>query len=188
MVKDTRQQMIDGTVHLLARGGMSQTSFATVLEHTGAPRGSIYHHFPEGKDQLVAEAVATSGERSIAMIQAWRGEPAYDIAERFLAAWRGLLTVASFTAGCAVVAVATSTESPDVLDRTATVFRTWREELAVLLAEGGMPGDRAPGIAGLLIAAAEGAVVVSRAEQKIEPFDAMAAEVLAHVAAVTGRK
>ncbi|WP_084361280.1 TetR/AcrR family transcriptional regulator [Herbiconiux solani] len=181
MANDTRQQMIDGTVHLLARGGLQQTSFATVLERTGAPRGSIYHHFPEGKDQLVSEAVAASGARSIAMIEAWRGEPADVIAERFFTAWRYLLTVTEFRAGCAVLAVTTATESADVLGDTAKVFRDWRAVLAELLAEGGLPGAHADGIAAMLIAAAEGAVVMSRAERRIDPFDLVAGEVLAYV-------
>ena len=185
MAKDTRQQMIDGTVHLLARGGMQQTSFATVLEHTGAPRGSIYHHFPHGKDQLVSEAVAASGARSLAMIQSWRGEPAEVVTQRFLDAWRLLLTATNFSAGCAVLAVTTSTESADVLDDTAKVFRTWRHELASLLVEGGLSEEHAPGIAAMTIAAAEGAVVMSRSEQSIEPFDLAAAEVLARVSALT---
>jgi len=184
MAKDTRQQMIEGTVQLLATGGLHQTSFATVLEKTGAPRGSIYHHFPDGKDQLVSEAVALQGARSIAMIQVWRGEPALVIAERFLNAWRGLLTATNFSAGCAVLAVTTSTDSAEVLDDTATVFRTWREELASLMIEGGLPDRHAPGIAAMLIAAAEGAVVMCRAERRIDIFDDVTAEVLARVAAL----
>ena len=186
MTNDTRRQMIDGTVHLLARGGLQQTSFATVLEHTGAPRGSVYHHFPEGKDQLISAAVAESGARSIAMIQAWRGESATVIARRFLAAWRMLLTATDFRAGCAVVAVTTSTDSSDVLTDTGTVFRTWREALASLLADGGLAAERANAVAAMLIASSEGAVVMSRAERRIEPFDDVAAEVLARVNALTG--
>ncbi|MFG6493695.1 TetR/AcrR family transcriptional regulator [Microbacterium sp. P03] len=187
VAKNTRQHMIDGTVHLLARGGMQQTSFATVLEHTGAPRGSIYHHFPEGKDQMVSEAVAATGARSIAMIHAWRGETAEVIAQRFLAAWRLLLTATNFSAGCAVLAVTTSTESDDVRSDTARVFRTWSEELAALLIEGGLPEEHAPGMAALLIAASEGAVVMSRAEQRIETFDLVAAQVLARLASLSER-
>lgn len=185
VAKDTRQQMIDGAVYLLSRGGLQQTSFSTVLEQSGAPRGSIYHHFPDGKDQLVSEAVAASGARSIAMITAWRGEPADVIAARFLAAWRLLLTATDFRAGCAVLAVTTATESSDLLSDTANVFRTWRQELASLLAEGGLPREHADGVAAMLIASAEGAVVMSRAEQSIDPFDHVAAEILARVASLT---
>ena len=45
--------MIDGAIRLLAKRGLQATSFSEVLALTGAPRGSIYHHFPEGKDQLI---------------------------------------------------------------------------------------------------------------------------------------
>ena len=45
--------MIVGAARLLAERGLQETSFSEVLQRTGAPRGSIYHHFPEGKDQLV---------------------------------------------------------------------------------------------------------------------------------------
>lgn len=184
MASKTREQMIDGTVELLARGGMPQTSFATVLERTGSPRGSIYHHFPKGKDQLVSAAVETSGARSIAMIRAWRGDSAALLTEKFLAAWRQLLTAFDFTAGCAVLAVTTSTESDDLLDRAAEVFRSWRAELASLLTEGGLPEDQSAGVSSLLIASVEGAVVMCRAEKRIEPFDDVAAHLLAHVSAL----
>ena len=41
------------------------TSFAEVLERSGAPRGSVYHHFPEGKDQLIGEALDAAGAVAI---------------------------------------------------------------------------------------------------------------------------
>jgi hypothetical protein len=109
------------------------------------------------------------------------------IAERFLGAWRMLLTATDFRAGCAVLAVTTSTESSDVLEATAAVFRAWREELAALLTVGGLPADRAGAAAAMLIASAEGAVVMSRAERRIEPFDDVAAEVLARMTALAER-
>src|SRR3712207_8589123 len=42
--------------------GVQGTSFADVLEHSGAPRGSIYHHFGGGKTQLAEEATRWAGE------------------------------------------------------------------------------------------------------------------------------
>ena len=58
---DVRERMVDGAMALLARRGLQATSFSEVLAATGAPRGSLYHHFPAGKDQLVAEAVDRAG-------------------------------------------------------------------------------------------------------------------------------
>ena len=58
---DTRRKMIEGAVTLLAMRGLEGTAFSDVLERSGAPRGSIYHHFPGGKAQLGVEAVESSG-------------------------------------------------------------------------------------------------------------------------------
>src|SRR6476469_4543337 len=55
---DARRKMIESAVTLLAVRGLQRTSFSDVLERSGAPRGSIYHHFPAGKDQLVDAAIA----------------------------------------------------------------------------------------------------------------------------------
>jgi hypothetical protein len=63
------------------------------------------------------------------------------------------------------------------------VFRAWRSRLGELLAEGGISADRAPAIATTLIAAIEGAVIMARAERSFEPFDLMASEQIAAIAA-----
>ena len=64
MKQASREQMIEGALSLLAKQGLQATSFSEVLKLTGAPRGSIYHHFPGGKDQLVAEALKLSEKRT----------------------------------------------------------------------------------------------------------------------------
>ena len=65
MSSESRDRMIAAATRLLARDGLEGTSFSTVLAESGAPRGSIYHHFPEGKDQLVREAVEEVGRRFV---------------------------------------------------------------------------------------------------------------------------
>ena len=59
---DPRRRMIQSAALLFRRQGIEGTSFSDVLEHSGAPRGSIYHHFPEGKAQLAEEAILRSAE------------------------------------------------------------------------------------------------------------------------------
>ena len=82
-------------------------------------------------------------------------------------------------AGCAVLAVTVATDSPDLLDRAASIFRAWRGVIAELFVEGGMAEDAAVRLATTLVAATEGAVVVSRAERSLEPFELVAAELVA---------
>jgi TetR/AcrR family transcriptional repressor of lmrAB and yxaGH operons len=173
--------MVQGAIQLLARRGLQAASFSEVLELSGAPRGSIYHHFPGGKEELAAEAVDLSAVHAVALLDRVAGAPAVEVAEFFLGAWRTLLTRAGFEVGCALVAVTVTTDSAELLDRTAAAFRAWRHRLAELLAEGGLPADRAQQFAALLLAASEGAVVLSRAERSLEPFETVAAQLLDHV-------
>ena len=61
MAGDSREAMIRATVDLLRERGYSGTSLGDVLARSGGPRGSIYHHFPGGKQELVTEALRRYG-------------------------------------------------------------------------------------------------------------------------------
>jgi AcrR family transcriptional regulator len=181
MAGDVRERMIGGAVRLLAQQGLQGTSFAEVLQLTGAPRGSIYHHFPGGKNQLVTAALDAAGEHALTVLNGLAGAPAERVTESFLGLWRLLLERTDCRMGCAVLAVTVAADSPDLLTKAGTVFRTWRARLAELLEQGGSTPAFAAAFAVTLIAAAEGAVVLSRAERSIEPFDTVAAYLLDQV-------
>ncbi|MFF5290753.1 TetR/AcrR family transcriptional regulator [Paractinoplanes globisporus] len=181
LAEGVRERMIAGAVRLLAQQGLQATSFAEVLQLTGAPRGSIYHHFPAGKDQLVAAAVEASGRQALSLLDGLAGESPERITETFLGLWRLLLERTDNRAGCAVLAVTVATRSDDLLDRAGEVFRAWRARLTVLFAAGGLPDPEQ--FATTLIAASEGAVVLARAERSIAPFDAVADYLMARVRA-----
>jgi TetR/AcrR family transcriptional repressor of lmrAB and yxaGH operons len=178
MVGEVREKMVSGAALLLAKRGLEGTSFSTVLELTGAPRGSIYHHFPDGKDELVGAALDTANARTMAALDSMAGAPADEVARRFFGLWRMVLDRSMFTAGCALLAVTVATDSPQLLDLTGTYFRGWRSRLTELLEAGGLPSGQAPAFAVLMIAASEGAVVMSRAQQSMEPFDLVADQLL----------
>ena len=55
MAKDTRTRMLETTARLLQHRGFYGTALSDILEQSGAPRGSLYFHFPGGKEQLVLE-------------------------------------------------------------------------------------------------------------------------------------
>jgi AcrR family transcriptional regulator len=171
---EVRRKMIEGAAQLLARRGLQSTSFAEVLEHTGAPRGSVYHHFPEGKDQMVGEAVDLAGDFLAGLLARRAGGSAVAVTEHFLAIWRGVLAQSNCGSGCAVLAVAVATDSPALLAHAAAVFRLWRGRLAAMLEQGGLSKKDARRFATALVASAEGAVVLARAEQDMEPFETVA--------------
>jgi len=174
MAADVRNKMVMGAVQLLAQRGLQSTSFSEVLALSGAPRGSVYHHFPEGKDQLVGAAVDLAGEFLVGALEQKAGAPAEAVTDHFLAIWRTVLTRSDNSAGCAVLAVTVAADSPELLAHATAVFRSWRARLSALLQQGGLSPALARQFATTLIASAEGAVVLSRAEQDIEPFDTVA--------------
>jgi TetR/AcrR family transcriptional regulator, lmrAB and yxaGH operons repressor len=166
-----RGRMVEGAVQLLATKGVEGTSFAEVLETTNSPRGSIYHHFPGGKPELLHAALDLASDRGLAAMKATMGQPATVVIERFLALWRGLLDYSRLSAGCAVIAVTVSSNDDDLLDHAGSIFRAWTELLAGLCEAGGMDTDTARSLAVTVIAATEGAVAICRAERSIEPFE-----------------
>jgi TetR/AcrR family transcriptional repressor of lmrAB and yxaGH operons len=187
-MKDVRPRMISGAAQLLAQRGLQGASFAEVLELTGAPRGSIYHHFPAGKNELVAAALDAVSDATLRQLRQLDPDPVA-IAEGFLALWSDLLERAKLTAGCAVVAVSVAATG-ELLDHAGDVFRRWTAELADLLHTSGLSKDAAVDFATLLISATEGAVIMSRAERSRRPFDRIAglltAEARQHAAGIDG--
>lgn len=181
MAGEVRAKMVAGAAQLLAERGLQGTSFAEVIERTGAPRGSLYHHFPDGKDQLVDSAMELAGARALGFLDRKVGSSALEVTEYFLYVWHEVLSRSEFQAGCAVLAVTVATDSPELLSRASGIFRAWRLRIAELLRDGGLAERDAARFAATLVAATEGAVVLSRAEQSWEPFDLVAEQLIDEV-------
>ncbi|MEU9916246.1 TetR/AcrR family transcriptional regulator [Streptomyces sp. NPDC051001] len=177
---DSRDRMILSAAALLREYGASATSIDRVLAHSGAPRGSVYHHFPGGRTQLIDEAVALAGDFIAGMIDAAMqvDDPA-EAVDAFFALWRERLVESDFRAGCPIVAVAVETndDAPQLALSAAAVFARWQEALAALFVRHGLTEERSRRLGAFIIAAVEGAVIMSRAEQSTAPIEAAAAEI-----------
>ena len=176
---EVRERMVAGAVRLLAEKGPPGASFGDVLEHTGASRGSTYHHFPGGKRELYRAALDLASDRAVHALEPVRGRRPDVVVKQFFAMWRSLLTATELRAGCAVLAVAVAGEEPESVEHAGEIFRTWRAHLESLFVDGGLSRAKARALAALTMAAAEGAVAVARAEQDLEPFELVARQVIA---------
>jgi TetR/AcrR family transcriptional repressor of lmrAB and yxaGH operons len=174
-----RDRMIDGAVRLLATRGVEGTSFAEVLDLTSTPRGSVYYHFPGGKSELVHAAMDLASERAIAGMDAAAGDPVVSVVRRFLGLWRDLLDASDLTAGCAVVAVTVATQEDELLDHAGAIFRSWTELFVGFFVADGLERVSARRLAVTVIAAAEGAVALCRAERSRKPFDDVSTSLVA---------
>ncbi len=177
MPASTRQTMIVGAASLLSRRGMSGTSFSEVLAATGAPRGSLYHHFPGGKDELMAEATRSVGAQLLgALDRSDAGSPA-EVIGQFTSLWRRVLSGSDFEAGCAVAAVAVDAgpDQEELVVLVGSVFAEWRDALSRRLVQAGLAEQESHDLALFALVAVEGALVVCRAQRSLDDFDRVAA-------------
>jgi AcrR family transcriptional regulator len=148
------------------------------LKASDASRGSIYHHFPRGKNELVEEAIDFASQRALAALGERRGQPAVQIIDAYLEMWRQLLERAQFRAGCAVLAVSIDTDSTSLRRRAGSIFFSWRTTIADLLEVGGLSRSDASQLSATLISATEGAVAIARAEGDMAVFDLVASNMV----------
>lgn len=180
--------MITSTVRLLAERGLTGTSVRDVVADSGAPRGSVYHHFPGGKPQLVGEAVESAGGfigESIRQATVEAGPLA--ALDAFVAGWRQSLERSEFRAGCPIVAVAVEAEADDdgaPVEAAGRAFAQWSGLFAASLRRAGVPRDRAARLGTLVVSAIEGAIVLARAQRDTAPLDDVGRELRTIVGAV----
>ena len=171
MAKDVRERMLAGASQLLATKGLQATSFSEVIELTDTPRGSIYHHFPGGKDELVLAALRQSRALMIGSIDSAEGQDAATVLAAVITGWRTLLVSHQFAMGCAVTAVTVATEADDLLDEAGRIFGDWQERLAAAYSNGGLDAAKADAFAALTLSSIEGAVIIARAQRSVDRFD-----------------
>src|SRR5713226_7613474 len=162
MASDSRASMVRSAASLIRSRGVSATSLADVLADSGAPRGSIYHHFPEGKRQLAEDAIRWTSERVLAHLRAGAPTSPSDVLERFIDLWRRTVVTSGATAGCVVAGVAIDTVADEtgLIEVVRATFRSWAALLAEQLEAVGVPSQRAMPIAVATLASMEGALIL----------------------------
>ena len=174
--------MVGAAVSALQRHGVAGMSFTEVLRDSGAARGAIYHHFPGGKAQLVAEAAAANGADVHANLAGLPGADPVAVITAFLTAVRPVVDASTRGGGCAVAAVTVGGEDEDLCAVAAAAFGSWSAALGQRLAAAGVPEAEAADLATTLIAILEGAHVLCRAARSLDPFDRAARTITALIA------
>jgi TetR/AcrR family transcriptional repressor of lmrAB and yxaGH operons len=177
-VGDVRTRMVRAAATLIGARGVSGTSFMDVLEASGAPRGSIYHHFAGGKRQLVAEAVEWTSEQVQAHQRGCNATTPAGVIEHFVELWRQIVTSSGAHAGCPIAALATDpyADDPQLTAAVERAFEVWTALLTDQLDRAGMKGSDALAVATTTVAAMEGALILCRARGSVTPLDAIATQ------------
>lgn len=176
-----REDMLRSAALLFRERGVEATSLADVIEHAGAPRGSIYHHFPRGKPQLVEEATRTAGALMGSMISRGLASdgPAATL-RAIIGGFRQQLEATEYTAGCPVAPAALEgMNSPAALVAAGESFTSWEDTIAASLWQRGLSQDRSRGLATMAIASFEGALIIAKAQRSTAALDRVEVELLA---------
>jgi TetR/AcrR family transcriptional repressor of lmrAB and yxaGH operons len=187
VANDSRERMVASAAALIGSRGVSATSLSDVLTDSGAPRGSIYHHFPEGKKQLAEDAIRWTSARVLAYQAAYEGTTARGVLERFIAMWRGVVLTSAGSAGCVVAGVAVDTYAGEagLIDVVRETFASWVALLTAQLEATGVGTAKARSVATATLAGMEGALILCRAEGGVEPLDIVAEGLYGLLAAET---
>lgn len=172
--RNVREEMIQGAINLLAERGVQGASFAVVTEATKTPRGSIYHHFPNGKNELIEEAVTSIGALVSSLIDAVDVDSPSQVVEIFTESWRSLLTSNDFDSNCAVANTAIGAgDDEELRNASQRVFDQWIESLAAAFVRSGVQKKKAVDYAFVCLAATEGALIIGRASRDDAVFKAL---------------
>ena len=186
----TRERFVNVSAELFRRQGYNATGVKQIVEEAKAPFGSLYHFFPGGKEELGAEAVRTSGALYGLLLPAIF-DPAPDLVTGVRDFFRGAaehLEETGFEDACpiATVALEVSSTSEPLREACADVFNGWIDGATQRFAsEGGFAPAEARGHVIAMIAALEGAFVLSRALRSTEPLLVAGEMVAARVSAAS---
>jgi AcrR family transcriptional regulator len=177
-----RERMVYSAAQLVRAQGVAATGVRDVVSHAEAPRGSFQHYFPGGKDQLVGEAVAWAGDFAAQWVASYPRTTADPSPAGLFAHmaehWRADLTARRYERGCPVMATAAelSGGASPVNEQVRAAADRWERAVADELLRMGVPPDRAPSLATLMLGALEGAILLARIHRDTGPLDTIVTE------------
>src|SRR5882757_8721505 len=132
-VPPTRERILFATAELFRRQGYAGTGLKQVVAEAGAPFGSLYHHFPGGKQQLADEVIRAGGAFFQALVTAVYDEHS-SAEESVRAVFEGAaetLVSTDFQDACpiATVALEVASTNEDLRRTIADVFEQWTAAL-----------------------------------------------------------
>lgn len=174
-VSSAREDMLSAAVELFSARGYEGVGVAELLERSGSPRGSLYFHFPGGKQQIGAEVVARVGAEVAARFRGLHdsGVDLETFIERVFATTAKESLERNYLASCPMAAIATGFGNSDsvLAEAVRGAFNAWQEEIRIAAQARGMSEGNATIFASAMLTAMEGAFVISKAQRTSAPHE-----------------
>lgn len=177
MARSTRESILTAAAELMRRRGYSAVGMKDVVAASGAPVGSLYHHFPGGKVQLAREALINSGT-AYGMLVPTLIDPYDDLGVALEAVFDQAaddMAQTGFANMCPVASVASEIADTveELRDTTATIFAGWLDGATAYFVTRGVAPTVARDVAVAMIGALEGAFLLARTLRDGEPLRAV---------------
>jgi AcrR family transcriptional regulator len=174
MARSTRESILTAAAELMRHKGYGAVGMKDITAASGAPIGSLYHHFGGGKVQIAREALTNAGA-AYALLIPTIVDQYTDLGD----AVDGVFTQAAddmantgFANMCPVASVAAEVADTveDLREAAASVFQSWLTGGSAYFSSRGLEPSRAREVTFALIAALEGAFVLARTMRDTEPL------------------
>jgi len=169
-----RAALVETAMRLFREQGYASTGLQQILSESGAPKGSLYHYFPGGKEQLGAAAVELAGAKVGEMLGGFadrHAEPAAFLRAycRQMATW---MAESGFRSGCpiATTLLENAPLSAAITDAGRAAIDRWIATIAGVIERDGMTAAEAKAKAQTIVAAMEGALILARVRRSKKPI------------------
>lgn len=168
--------MIAAARRLFRQHGYVGTALSDVITESAAPRGSLYFHFPGGKEELATEVSLLHAADTVTHVNRVAGttDTAAEFIAGFMRHFRDEIAASDYRESCAVapIVLECTPASAPLSDVTRRGFGDLIATVTTRLEEKGLERDRARTLASLAVTTMEGGLIVSRTLRSPEPFDA----------------
>jgi TetR/AcrR family transcriptional regulator, lmrAB and yxaGH operons repressor len=173
-MSNAREQILQTTCDLLEKQGYHGTGLNEIVRESGAPKGSLYYYFPDGKEQITAEAVLQSGRVTAERIRAGlkTSSSAPKAIHDFILLIAENVERSGFAAGgpLAAVAMETATQSERINLACREAYRTLETAFTEKLLEDGFSASKAQQLGTFITASIEGGIILSRVAHTADPL------------------
>jgi len=173
-----RGAIVRAAATLFRRNGYAATGINEIADLAGAPKGSLYHYFPDGKDAIGEAAVRFAGKGLVVTLEKLEAEhnSAASMLQAYCRLLAGWMAKSGFRDGCPIstTLLESAPQSERIAQAGREAFAAWSAVIARALIRDGLAKAEARRLSTLAISAIEGALILSRVEASAAPIEEVA--------------
>ena len=170
----TRDRILEAATRMFQRRGYHAVGTAEILDEAKAPKGSMYHHFPLGKEQIAVAAVARIRDDLLALLAKLRsdGRPLADTLRQLAKGIAQWMKASAWREGALLssASIGVVPELPRLHAAIKLAFDAWRGDLGAQLEAEGWRRPSAQAMAQTIVASIEGAMILARIDENGGPL------------------